>query len=487
MRRLELLINEARLSTNTTDIASVSTSLCQAYMNRIGSYMEDLLFLANSENDLFISDFLFNLIPGQDEYDLPTNIYAKSSIDNLAVSFLNGLSNTFLPLKKISRKQLGFTFGYFIREDKIVLSPRPTSPLRMRMAYVRKLPTLGIRQGSAISGTSKAFKTIQDIKYTANETGTNGNLINITYNKGVKSSLVAQDITFEAVNYGTSGDNISIKYIVGATSGNEIVSVAGNAITIKIEDAVSTATDILAKIVASTPALLLISASITGTGSNPQSVFAATNLSGGVNFASAGSEIVSVVGNSIVITIEDGVSTASQIANSVNLSQLATNLISVLITGTGSNTQTIASIVYLSGGINSLTIGAQTSDLVSDYADFFCTVDSNGNILSSGNKILSYTNSTGVFTFTKGSGDIQNGQYVILGKYATSHSQLPDECEKYLIIALERMIQYRQSSSDIRISQLFSEEELVTIKEVFADNSYDDAKPPVTEFQEWLP
>jgi hypothetical protein len=65
--------------------------------------------------------------------------------------------------------------------------------------------------------------------------------------------------------------------------------------------------------------------------------------------------------------------------------------------------------------------------------------------------------------------------------------QLPEECEKYLIIALERMIQYRQSSPDVKVSDLFSAEELSAIKEVFADNSYDDAKPPVTEWQEWLP
>mgnify|MGYP003659375811 CR=1 FL=1 len=287
MRRLELLFNEARLSTNTADIASVSPSLLQGYVNRIHSYMEDLLFLVNDENDLFISDFFFNLVPGQDEYDLPANIYAKSSIDTLAVSFLNGLSNTYLPLKKVSRKQQGFTFGYFVREDKIVLTPRPTSPLRMKMAYVRKLPTLGVRAG--------------------------------------------------------------------------------------------------------------------------------------------------------------------QVASTLGLTVTLSN--------------------YQAGSL--------------DSSDFFCVVDKNGVIKQAGLEMQSVT-SLGVITTNSITG-ITAGDYVISGKYATSHCQLPDECEKYLIIALERMIQYRQSSSDIRISQLFSEEELDTIKEVFADNSYDDAKPPVTEWQEWLP
>ena len=297
MRRLELLINEARLSTNTTDIASVSPALLQGYMSRIHSYVEDLMFLVNDENDLFVSDWYFTLVSGQDEYPLPINIYAKSSIDNLAISFLNGLSNTFLPLKKTSRKQQGFTFGYFVREDKIVLTPRPTSPLRMKMAYVRKLPTPSVRIGKITSFTS---------------------------------------------------------------------------------------------------------------------------------------------------------------------------------------TQ-----IVLSGYVPN----------ISALDDFICIVDANGSVL---NKTVDANNNTvyvpialsddtaGTLTVDASIGAV-NGAYVVSGKYASSHMQLPLECEKYLITALERMIQYRQSSPDIKVSMLFTEDEMNTIKEVFADNSYDDAKPPVTEWQEWLP
>jgi hypothetical protein len=287
MRRTELLFNEARTSTNTTDISSVSYALLQGYINRIQSYMEDILFLSNSENDLFISDFIFQLVPGKDEYPLPTNIYAKSSIDNLAVSFLNGISNTYLPLKKVSRKQQGFTFGYFIREDKIVLTPRPSSPLNMKMAYVRKLPTLGIR-GAVVSSTTPT---------------------------------------------------------------------------------------------------------------------------------------------------------------------------TIVVTGYQSGFETLS--------------------------DYISIVDKDGTILVS-ELYMAYDSVTSTFTVTSTTG-IPNGAFVVTGKYSTTHSQLPDECEKYLLIALERLIQYRQSSPDIKVSSVFTAEELATIKEVFADNSYDDAKPPVTEWQEWLP
>lgn len=297
MRRAELLFNEARLSTNTTDIASVSPLLLQGYMNRVHSYLEDLLFLVNDENDLFLKDYEFNLIRGQDEYPLPIDIYAKSSIDNVAVSFLNGLSQTFLPLKKVSRKQRGFTFGYFVQNTQLVFTPKPQSPLRIKMTYQMKVPSVGVRVGKISTFTS--------------------------------TQIVLTD------------------YVSGITSGS----------------------------------------------------------------------------------------------------------------------------------------------------DFICIVDFDGNILNkttdlNGNTYfvpIKMTNdSSGTLTVDNSIGAVADA-YVVSGKYASSHSQLPDECEKYLITALERLIQYRQSSSDINTSNVFSAEELVTIKEVFADNSYDDAKPPVTEWQEWLP
>lgn len=297
MRRLELLINEAKLSTNTTDINSISTALCQQYMNRVHSYLEDLLFLVNDENDLFLKDYEFNLIRGQDEYALPIDIYAKSSIDNVAVSFLNGLSQTFLPLKKVSRKQRGFTFGYFVQNTQLVFTPKPQSPLRIKMTYQQKVPNVSVRAG---------------------------------------------------------------------------------------------------KIQSFTPTGIVLTDYVSG-----------------------------------ILSLDDFICIVDADGNILNK-----------------------------------------------------TIDTNNNTIFNPIRLISDTSGTLVTDITTGA---INGAYVVSGKYASSHSAMPNECEKYLITALERLIQYRQSSSDINTSSVFSAEELATIKEVFADNSYDDAKPPVTEWQEWLP
>ena len=280
------IITKARRSTNTSDIDAVSLLLCQDYLNRIQSEIEDNLYLVNDENDLFIKDYNFNLIIGQDSYDLPSDIYAKSSIDTLAVSFLNGISQTFLPLKKVSRKQRGFTFGYFVEQNKMILTPRPASPLAMKLSYQQKIPDLGIRGG----------------------------------------------------------------------------------------------------------------------------------------------KVSSVTPTTIVITD------------------------------------------YVSG--------------FEGESDYICVVDGLGTIIAEG---LEFTfNGSNTFTVSSTTG-ITSSHYVVSGKRATTHSWLPKECEKILITALERMIAYRQSSPDFNTSSILSKDEINLIKEVFADNSYDDAKPPVTEWQEWLP
>jgi len=285
MLTVEQIITKAKRSTNTTQVGSISTLLCMDYLNRIQSYIEDQLYLVNDENDLFIKDYEFDLVPGQDAYSLPTDIYAKSSIDTIAVSFLNGLSNTFLPLKKVSRKQRGFTFGYFVQENQIIFTPRPTSTLKMKMSYQRKIPSLSI---------------------------------------------------------------------VAATVG----SIASSTITL----------------------------------------------------ANLNSEVTSFLSESNYVCI--GSKSGLQVVSETN-------------------------------PLTTITVSDVTS--------------------------------------------LANGNNILIGKYATNVSELPDECEKYLISALERMIQYRQSSADFNVSNLLTSEELNAIKEVFADNSYDDAKPPVTEWQEWLP
>jgi len=119
---------------------------------------------------------------------------------------------------------------------KIPVSQLPSSVMEYRGAWdaTNNLPVL------ADAGTStKAYKTIQDLIYTAHTAGYNGNLINITYT-------------------------------TGGTKGAEVVTVTVNAISVQIESGVSTANNIKTAIGNSIPAAALVDVALGGTGSETQ-------------------------------------------------------------------------------------------------------------------------------------------------------------------------------------------------------------------------
>lgn len=102
-----------------------------------------------------------------------------------------------------------------------------------------------------------------------------GNITAFALPTGTYYSLIVGDLTFTAVASGVS--TVTFAYTGGATAGAEVVSVVGSAISVQIQNGVSTATQVLTAIRASAPATALVGSVITGTGSNPQSVTLASS------------------------------------------------------------------------------------------------------------------------------------------------------------------------------------------------------------------
>lgn len=138
-----------------------------------------------------------------------------------------------------------------------------------------------------------------------------------------------------------------------------------------------------------------------------------------------------------------------------------------------------------SSGDGTVTVGATTDDILT-FDDFFCTVDADGVIQSRNNRISTYNTATGVLTFTAGTGTIANGEYVVVGKYATTHSQLPQECEKVFLEILERRIAQRQSQADIAVISGLTESEIQSIEDVFAKGNDDNEVPPTPNYSEFI-
>ena len=77
---------------------------------------------------------------------------------------------------------------------------------------------------------------------------------------------------------------------------------------------------------------------------SPSSAITVAYTGGGT----AGSEVVTVVGNAISVQIESGVSTATQVKTKVDALAAASALVYCLVSGTGSNAQTTVSATSLS-------------------------------------------------------------------------------------------------------------------------------------------
>lgn len=238
---------------------------------------------------------------------------------------------------------------------------------------------------------------MQDILYQAFLPGASGNNVSIRYTSGGTAgseivSVIGNAVTVQiqsgvstanqiitavhasspamallatvAVASGHSGSTAQVTqsatFLAGGANaigaaGSEVVTVVGNAITVQMQGGVSTATQIRAAILASSPAVALITPTISGTGGNAQTTTpgSATPLAGGANSIGVSAPSVSVTSNAIEVFFLSGVHTATQIKSALDGSGPAAALISTTILGNASDPQQApVSATFLSGGKN---------------------------------------------------------------------------------------------------------------------------------------
>lgn len=175
---------------------------------------------------------------------------------------------------------------------------------------------------------------------------------------------------------GSLGNAITVALIGGGTAGAEVVTVTGNAIVAQIQSGTSTFTQVRAALNASTPAAALATFSGTsGSAMTRTTTQAAVTTQGltltavddpngvdtnGNNItiaftpgATAGSEVVTVVGQAISVQIATGVSTVTQVRTAMQAASACTALVTT--TGTSSSTVATASAVNLTGGVTGVT------------------------------------------------------------------------------------------------------------------------------------
>jgi hypothetical protein len=168
MRRIELLISHIRKATENQDVAGISTAEFVQYMNDAQDRLQSLITAKHPESEHFAAEGFINLSNAVEAYDLRNmvdvnGVSFKSRI--LASNSVNLVERTqgdsYFPLKMISSKERTNGYGYFLRNNDLILSPiaQGTVNKGLRVVYAKKLRDLSIRRG-VITGVGAGSITL---------------------------------------------------------------------------------------------------------------------------------------------------------------------------------------------------------------------------------------------------------------------------------------------------------------------------------------
>ena len=111
--------------------------------------------------------------------------------------------------------------------------------------------------------------------------------------------------------------------------------------------------------------------------------------------------------------------------------------------------------------------------------DHCSTVDAQGDQVVAN---IYFTNTSGSPLLTTNTAGVTTSQYIVAGKNATNKSQLPDECEAYLLEYVRQKIYTRNNYDDANKQMYFTEQRQNEIISIFSKNKKDDDTIPVTDF-----
>lgn len=264
------------------------------------------------------------------------------------------------------------------------------------------------------------------------------------------ASKVIQDLTYTADVAGSNGNLITIAYVGGGTAGAEVVTVVGNAIQVQIETGVSTATQVKAAVDGFPAAAALVNVAITGVGGNAQVVAAAANLSGGLGADELKVETdkgqLFEVGSYIdVIAVADG----NTVSNSAK---------KILSIGTGVN----ADIIKVATALAAALLG----DFVIGHAP------STYNPISSENALLGLKGSFTVVGYTVGNCELISAEISLTNNftkkdfiYGTSRicGYIPDK-RRQVGVKLEVLLNRDNFAFYMRNKQFIAEDVTITLE-----------------------
>lgn len=114
-------------------------------------------------------------------------------------------------------------------------------------------------------------------------------------------------------------------------------------------------------------------------------------------------------------------------------------------------------------------------------AEYVCTVDSHGTVKDYSVVVSSYNSGTFTLTIPTTTLTAAANDYVVIGKFATTHSALPINCERYLKTYAKKRVYDTDSSDDSMREDPELKAMLNTILENYAEMSQDVVEIPVID------
>lgn len=216
MRRLELLIEEARvLSSNTiydSDSGVLQNTFVRYFKNAQDAIVKEAVNLKSKQ---FLKEKLISSVNAQEQYSYPTDIYLQN-IDTLEYA-PNGTD--FIPLEKCYTKDrmsniTGFAFGYMTRENGFLLVPPISGGGTLRCNYIRN-PNAPQKRCGKISAVTTSSGQITAITLDTSESSFDATLINKEYYLCIvdrDGNQVVKNVEYDSVNSGTGVITLSANH-----------------------------------------------------------------------------------------------------------------------------------------------------------------------------------------------------------------------------------------------------------------------------------
>jgi len=205
MRRLELLIAEARRQSNNTRYDANSGVPQATFVQYFQNAQDELEKAAKSvKGKYFLGQApIVTVVSGQEEYAYPYDIFMQG-IDTLEWSQDGNtyFALTLATVKDRLNNQTGWAYGYIPRNEGYLLTPTLASGF-LRVNYIKKVPQLQLRQGLITSRTINGSNQLTALTLNVADTSFDGvslneqNYLCVVNRNG---SQLAVNIEYDSVN-----------------------------------------------------------------------------------------------------------------------------------------------------------------------------------------------------------------------------------------------------------------------------------------------